>query len=472
MKPRDLEDVARIVGQGVVSEDLANRNLAAVSPSVPVELWPQGFPIWSTAPSKYGGGGSNAANLRLANPRTIVRHCTFRNSSTGGVVVAAGAPVIELNDFTGNVVGIDVLASALSATTVRNNSFDGNSSFGLRSVLTAGLVAQLNAWGDPTGPGGIGSGTGDTLSGNVLFEPWLESEPSPGFEWVYAAQSPDPLPPAAGTTGFFGTWNDPASWNLEIRNSSSTLVRSFTGTGAFFDQTWDGKDALGSTLPDGSYTYTLAATKIGSSDSVPTARGTVTLSSTLPVARITSPDPFDFLSGTVPVQGTAAGTGFTSYTLAYKAGVSPTSGTWTTIATSSSPVTEGVLGNWNTSTLTEPIYTLRLTVQTGGGPTAQDQVLSRVLAITSFAAAPPYLSPNGDSIKDATALGASMTWPADWTLTLSPAGGGADVRTFTGTSEEVAVPWNGTNELAQVVPDGGYEALLESGGDRGRHFRG
>lgn len=51
MKPRDLEDVARIVGQGVVSEDLANRNLAAVSPSVPVELWPQGFPIWSTAPS-------------------------------------------------------------------------------------------------------------------------------------------------------------------------------------------------------------------------------------------------------------------------------------------------------------------------------------------------------------------------------------------------------------------------------------
>ena len=78
-------------------------------------------------------------------------------------------------------------------------------------------------------------------------------------------------------------------------------------------------------------------------------------------ARITSPQPNEMLSGTADVSGVADGDSFTSYTLEYGAGDSPAA--WTLINSSSTPVTDAVLGSWNTSDL-EGLYTLRLRVGT------------------------------------------------------------------------------------------------------------
>ncbi len=39
---------------------------------------------------------------------------------------------------------------------------------------TVVIDARNNWWGDPTGPGGIGPGTGGKIKGKVLFEPWLK----------------------------------------------------------------------------------------------------------------------------------------------------------------------------------------------------------------------------------------------------------------------------------------------------------
>jgi subtilisin family serine protease len=68
----------------------------------------------------------------------------------------------------------------------------------------------------------------------------------------------------------------------------------------------------------------------------------------------------------VTIYGTASGTGFSNYKLEYGAGLYPAQ--WFQIgATSSLPVTHGILGTWNVSALPEKLYTLRLAAaQTNG----------------------------------------------------------------------------------------------------------
>lgn len=74
-------------------------------------------------------------------------------------------------------------------------------------------------------------------------------------------------------------------------------------------------------------------------------------------AKITSPQPHEILSGTADISGIADGSSFTEYTLEYGAGGNPLD--WTVINTSISPVTDGVLGSWNTTGLNGR-YTIRL----------------------------------------------------------------------------------------------------------------
>ena len=65
------------------------------------------------------------------------------------------------------------------------------------------------------------------------------------------------------------------------------------------------------------------------------------------------------LSGTVDIEGSADGSDFTEYVLEYGVGSSPTS--WVEINSSFSPVTDGMLGSWNTVGFSGA-YVLRLSV--------------------------------------------------------------------------------------------------------------
>gem|GEM_PF-1031983 len=50
----------------------------------------------------------------------------------------------------------------------------GNTGYGVRNVDSSVTVnAEYNWWGDSTGPGGVGPGTGDEVSEYVDYEPWL-----------------------------------------------------------------------------------------------------------------------------------------------------------------------------------------------------------------------------------------------------------------------------------------------------------
>ena len=69
-----------------------------------------------------------------------------------------------------------------------------------------------------------------------------------------ATFSPNSSPGVQDTTTFSSTFTDAStvSWTLTIKNSSSTTVRTFTGTGNV-SKIWDGKNSSNAVVPDGSY---------------------------------------------------------------------------------------------------------------------------------------------------------------------------------------------------------------------------
>jgi hypothetical protein len=70
-----------------------------------------------------------------------------------------------------------------------------------------------------------------------------------------------------------------ASWQLEIVDDSGLVVRTYAGQGSPpADIVWDGMDAAGRALPDGSYNYRLRVDERGGT-SLQTQPGTVEISS-------------------------------------------------------------------------------------------------------------------------------------------------------------------------------------------------
>jgi membrane peptidoglycan carboxypeptidase len=81
---------------------------------------------------------------------------------------------------------------------------------------------------------------------------------------------------------------------------------------------------------------------------------------TAPTARITSPVPGVTVGGSVQIEGTANAPDFTSAKIEIGRGLSPTS--WEPLATIAQPVQAATLATWDTRSLTDGIYVLRLTV--------------------------------------------------------------------------------------------------------------
>jgi flagellar hook assembly protein FlgD len=52
-----------------------------------------------------------------------------------------------------------------------------------------------------------------------------------------------------------------SNWTVDIKNSSGTLIRSYSGSGTFISSTWDGKDSSGNFRPAGDYTVSITATE-------------------------------------------------------------------------------------------------------------------------------------------------------------------------------------------------------------------
>ena len=86
-------------------------------------------------------------------------------------IINATGNGIDVWSYFGDVFPVDV--------EIHYNNIEGSGSYGLWTDenLTETVDARYNWWGHSSGPSGAGPGTGDAISGNILFDPWL-SHPS------------------------------------------------------------------------------------------------------------------------------------------------------------------------------------------------------------------------------------------------------------------------------------------------------
>jgi len=145
------------------------------SPNVLVEgnmaIGNQDYGIATSGYTSYGGSYCNG---------TIIRNNTVEGNGQGIRIEKMSVDtLVENNTITGNGHGIHVGSAPLTypippvGTVIHNNIVYGNTSSGL-SVETDVLPvdATHNWWGDISGPSGVGYGSGDQVTSNVVYEPW------------------------------------------------------------------------------------------------------------------------------------------------------------------------------------------------------------------------------------------------------------------------------------------------------------
>ena len=96
------------------------------------------------------------------------------DNSGEGLTVEAGQVTAVCSIISNNQGdGVHVDSSGNISATIAGSTIANNDGEGLNNENLAQVDARFNYWGTADGPGGQGSGSGDEVSGNVLYTPWL-----------------------------------------------------------------------------------------------------------------------------------------------------------------------------------------------------------------------------------------------------------------------------------------------------------
>jgi len=160
---------------------------------------------------RYGSGSSyRPYMLWIQGGDPDILGCTFEYAySTAVYYVPTSAlpstPLISGNTFSSNPLGLDFsgpsnllsqpqiswnrhdgvgngmqVANLGVASSIRNCSFLDVLSTGLSNASPVAVDSRWCYWGDPSGPSGFGPGQGAAVSDDVLYSPWLTSDPGTG----------------------------------------------------------------------------------------------------------------------------------------------------------------------------------------------------------------------------------------------------------------------------------------------------
>ena len=117
----------------------------------------------------------NGTNINASNAAFIAQNNNVFNGTgaSTGIHLTRSHAVIQGNNLTGDAGDAITLEQGSTALITKNNIF-GNQGFGLNNRNPSGsIAAQRNWWGNASGPGGAGPGSGDKVSAGVNFANWL-----------------------------------------------------------------------------------------------------------------------------------------------------------------------------------------------------------------------------------------------------------------------------------------------------------
>lgn len=115
--------------------------------------------------------GQRNLDVRATAGAVSITHSTISQASDVGLGIEGGEVTAVCTTFTNNN-GDAIYVARSPDVTVFSSSISGNGS-GVNNVGSTAVDARQNWWGDASGPGGIGPGSGDAVWGNVLYDPWL-----------------------------------------------------------------------------------------------------------------------------------------------------------------------------------------------------------------------------------------------------------------------------------------------------------
>jgi parallel beta-helix repeat protein len=191
---------------------------------------------------EYGGSttNSNDGNISVYNSSPTIESCAIRHSITHGINLrgSSAIPNLSCNTITANDVGIHIDGNANPQ--IHDNDIRGNTTYGVQNENSSVVVvAEKNYWGDADGPGGAGLGSGDAVSQNVDYDPFL------------TASAPCTLPLnasfAAKPTG-------------GCQDLSVSFTDKSTGDITAWEWDFDGDGTIDSTDRNPVYTYTVPDT--------------------------------------------------------------------------------------------------------------------------------------------------------------------------------------------------------------------
>jgi hypothetical protein len=132
---------------------------------------------------------NNGIILRGAQNSKIT-NCVITGFQGTGILIEAGTVgiIIEHNAIhrcgtavgclAGEAAAVNYVAGAADNVRINYSSIAGNMNHGVNNMNGQGVDATLNWWGDSSGPGGVGQGTGDSVTANVDYSDWdMASEP-------------------------------------------------------------------------------------------------------------------------------------------------------------------------------------------------------------------------------------------------------------------------------------------------------
>ncbi len=101
-------------------------------------------------------------------------HTIIQGNAGFGFYMAGGKAGLTCSTVSSNGSdGARVGSGVFSAT---GSGFYNNAGMGINNLGGAKAAAAYNWWGHASGPGGMGPGSGDEVSANVVYTPWLSEE--------------------------------------------------------------------------------------------------------------------------------------------------------------------------------------------------------------------------------------------------------------------------------------------------------
>jgi PKD repeat protein len=159
-------------------------------------------------------GGATFGNVFILynNIQNVQYGISVGTSTDVGSILTA---TIQSNTLSANDVGLRVRYGA--DLTVTNNNISGNTQYGVSNETTTLIVAENNWWGDVSGPYHPvtnPAGTGDVVSDNVDYDPWITS-----VQANFTANPTSGVEPL--TVSFFDTSAGPVdSWAWDFDNDA------------------------------------------------------------------------------------------------------------------------------------------------------------------------------------------------------------------------------------------------------------